>query len=307
MLAKEIHFFPRISHVRILKASGLGVCLVAVCCLVAVYGWLGVSSAAPHAAAPHAAAPHAAAQAAKKTELAASGWGSLKGTVHFEGALPKLRDLRAEMQKHADGPKCCLLGDKKEIDDPVWVIDPKTKALANVIIWLRAPSDKYFPIHADDKVRKDTVELDQPHCAFVPHVLAHYPEYYDGNKTVPTGQKFVVKNSATVPHNVRFAGFKNTGFNTTIAPKGSMPVELTPEKLPLTFQCDFHKWMSARVAVFDHPYFAITKEDGTFVIPRVPAAEVTVIGWHEEVGYVFGPQAMNLQPGENVLNFKLKK
>jgi hypothetical protein len=44
--------------------------------------------------------------------------------------------------------------------------------------------------------------------------------------------------------------------------------------------------MSAKLFVFDHPYYAKTKEDGTFEIPYVPAgAEITIMAWHEGVGY----------------------
>src|SRR5262245_5947428 len=244
-------------------------------------------------------------QADKKTEFAATGWGSLKGKVIFEGAIPKLPDLVPQMKEHPDA-RCCLAGGPKELANPAWVIDPKTKALANIVIWLKPPPKQYFPIHADDKARKDIVAIDQPHCAFVPHVVGHYSHYFDGNKLVKSGQQFIVKNSATVRHNVRFAGFNNAGLNTVIKEGGEMKLELNPEKLPITFQCDFHKWMSARVAVFDHPYFAVSAEDGTFYIPRVPAgAEVNVMAWHEAALYIFGSggRKVTLREGENELNF----
>ena len=241
-----------------------------------------------------------------KTKLAASGWGSLKGKVIFKGKPPELPSPIAAMKMHQDA-RCCLMGSPKELINPTWIIDPKTKGLANVVIWLKPPAGHYFPIHADDKKRKDIVVIDQPHCAFVPHVVGVFAEYFDGDKVVRSGQKFVVKNSSTVRHNVRFAGFKNAGINTAMQAGGELSVELFPEKLPLTFQCDFHKWMSARVAVFDHPYFAVTGEDGTFHMPRVPAgAELTVMAWHEAALYVLGPSGkkLTLRAGENELNLK---
>ena len=30
------------------------------------------------------------------------------------------------------------------------------------------------------------------------------------------------------------------------------------------FKCDVHGWMNAYVGVLDHPYFAVTEEDGKF-------------------------------------------
>ncbi len=38
--------------------------------------------------------------------------------------------------------------------------------------------------------------------------------------------------------------------------------------------------------VFDHPFFAVTKEDGTFEITGVPAGTQNLIVWQERVGYV---------------------
>src|SRR5262245_23814344 len=190
-----------------------------------------------------------------KIKLPAVGWGSLKGKVTFTGKPPELPSPVAQMKMHEDA-RCCLAGSAKELINPTWIIDPKTKGLANVVVWLKPPPGQYFPIHDDDKSRKDVVVIDQPHSACVPHGVGPFAEYFDGAKVVRSGQKFIVKNSSTVRHNVRFAGFKNVGINTAMTAGSEMKVELFPEKLPLTFQCDFHKWMSARVAVFDHPYFA---------------------------------------------------
>ena len=35
-------------------------------------------------------------------------------------------------------------------------------------------------------------------------------------------------------------------------------------------KCDVHPWMNCQFRVFDHPFFAATKEDGTFVISGLP-------------------------------------
>ncbi len=49
-------------------------------------------------------------------------------------------------------------------------------------------------------------------------------------------------------------------------------------------KCDVHPWMLAYVRVFDHPYFATTKEDGKFSIAGVPDGEYTFVAWHEKFG-----------------------
>jgi hypothetical protein len=42
-----------------------------------------------------------------------------------------------------------------------------------------------------------------------------------------------------------------------------------------------HAWPTAYIAVFDHPYFAVTAPNGTFTIDGVPPGKYTVRAWHE--------------------------
>ena len=51
-------------------------------------------------------------------------------------------------------------------------------------------------------------------------------------------------------------------------------------------RCNVHSWMRAWIAVLDHPFFAVTKEDGAFEWSSVPPGEYTVAVWHETLGEV---------------------
>jgi len=42
--------------------------------------------------------------------------------------------------------------------------------------------------------------------------------------------------------------------------------------------------MKAYVGVLKHPFFAVSKPDGTFQITGVPAGTYTVVAWHEGPG-----------------------
>jgi plastocyanin len=222
------------------------------------------------------------------------GYGSISGKVTLGKEVPAVESLVEAMKKHADA-KCCLDPEAKEKEkiDLKWIVDPKTKAVANVMVWVTLPKGKAFPIHKSYQKRTEKITLDQPHCQFLPRVLAYQPYYKENGKTVATGQTIVFKNSSVVNHNVRVIGngIDNDGFNINVTAKSEYtpPKEkdLKPQRLPLEVKCDIHTWMTARIFVFDHPYYALTNEKGEFEIPHVPAGmELTLMAWHENEGYV---------------------
>lgn len=222
--------------------------------------------------------------------LQTDGFGTLAGKVTLLGELPKEIDLTNAM-KEKDA-KCCLSAKMKpeEKIDLKWIVDPKTKAVANVMVWVVPPKGKYFPTPDKFKDRaKEVVTIDQPHCQYLPRIAAYQPVYIDGGKKVETGQKLVFKNTAKCGHNVRVLGngVDNDGFNKTLPAGTEIEEKLNPQRLPLSVQCDIHPWMAAKLFVFDHPYYALTDAKGNFEIPMVPAgAEITVMAWHEGVGYL---------------------
>ena len=68
--------------------------------------------------------------------------------------------------------------------------------------------------------------------------------------------------------------------------------------------CHIHSHMSASIMVFDHPYFAIPKADGTFAIDDVPAGTYKVSAWHERIGE--NSQSATIEAGRAVdLQFAL--
>jgi hypothetical protein len=42
--------------------------------------------------------------------------------------------------------------------------------------------------------------------------------------------------------------------------------------------------MGAYMGVFDHPFFAVTGDDGTFSLKKLPPGEYTLEAWHETYG-----------------------
>jgi plastocyanin len=143
--------------------------------------------------------------------------------------------------------------------------------LANVIVHVKAgaPSGK-----AAAAGSAEAVVLDQVACAYDPHVVA-----------LRTGQTLIIRNSDATLHNVRVTPEKNQGFNIGQPVKGieAKRVFRSPE-VGIHVICNVHGWMSGVIAVFDHPYYAVTAEDGSFSLDELPPGEYTLEAWHETLG-----------------------
>jgi uncharacterized protein (DUF2141 family) len=48
--------------------------------------------------------------------------------------------------------------------------------------------------------------------------------------------------------------------------------------------CDTHAWMRGYIHVFDHPFFAVTDDKGSFSVPNIPPGTYTLKAWHEKAG-----------------------
>lgn len=229
--------------------------------------------------------------------------GTIQGKVTLDGSAPvfaMLADLKAKPECHAP--------DQQQNGDQAWIVDDKG-GVGYVVIWLAAPKDSYFDLDDKLRTRKDSVVMDQPYCAFVPHVVSAFPKYFDGKKHVPTGQEFIVKNSAKITHNTKWGGdaMKNKGGNPTLAPGESVTLPVNPvDKIQI--QCNIHSWMGAHAFVFDHPFHAVTKLDGSFEIKNVPTGvPLAVIAWHDGAQYFYGGKAGTMttfNPGVNKLELK---
>jgi hypothetical protein len=227
-------------------------------------GFLVASVAGPRTLAEGLQAPQAPAPA--------GAWGSVQGRVVLAG-----RQAPERQPLSVTGPdaKHCL-GHGPLLSEE-WVVHPKSLGVRWAFVWL-APEKggPPLPIHPDRlAVRVDAV-MAVTRCTYVPHALG-----------LRQGQNLVFRNDDAITACPAWAGgaLENPGGNVLLPPKQSYAVRgLQADKRPIHVTCQVRTWMSAWVRVFDHPYFAVTDEDGGFEIPLVPAGTWRLVVWHE-TGY----------------------
>jgi hypothetical protein len=149
-------------------------------------------------------------------------------------------------------------------------------ALADVVVYISqgVPADKKF----DPPV--EPIVIDQKACEFIPYITAGMAH-----------QKVQVKNSDPFMHNVNHVptpDIKKRSMNVAQMANGPV-IERAFTKQPdlfVRFKCDVHPWMFSFVAIFDHPYFAVTGKDGAFKIAKLPPGKYTIEACHRKAGKV---------------------
>ena len=189
---------------------------------------------------------------------AADNKGVIKGTVIFEGEAPD----RAKLVRDTD-PYCAKV-DKLAED----VIVTKGR-LKDVLVRIKNGSGGKHAAPAAPAV------IDQKECMYSPRVLG-----------VVAGQKLGVRNSDGTFHNVHGTLNGKLLWNKP-HPKGEgeLALDTSPKAGDVVeVVCDVHPWMKAYAVVNDHPFFAVTGEDGSFEIKGLAPGAYTLEAWHPTLG-----------------------
>jgi len=185
--------------------------------------------------------------------------GTITGEIKFVDSLPKLVPIKITKDQDYCGET--LLNETYLVE--------AAGGLKNVVVFVEsAPNGKVADPQKENFLYNDG-------CRYAPRVLAfqkgerlrvrshdpklHIPHGYLGERTVF---------NLSLP-------FKNTTIDATakIREAGMMKVV-----------CDTHAWMLGFVHVFDHPFFAVTNEQGVFSIPDLPPGSYVLKAWHEDGG-----------------------
>jgi len=167
----------------------------------------------------------------------------------------------------ATDPLCSKMHPKPAMTEDV-VLGPEN-AVANVLVYV----SEGLGNHTFDAPKQPAV-LEQKGCQYHPHVIA-----------LMAGQKFVVQNNDPTTHNIHPLPLNNREWNQSQA-QGVPPIEATfgREEIAIPVKCNIHPWMKGYIAVFKHPYFAVTGKDGGFVLKDLPPGNYTISAWHEKLG-----------------------
>jgi plastocyanin len=224
------------------------------------------------------------------------GYGTLKGRVTYDGEPPAVKVL-FEKGKAAKDPDVC--GKDAPLVSERLIVDSATKGVKNVLVYLNKPTK--VSGMAKKAAAAASVVFDQSKCVFVPHVLA-----------VMVNTPITLKSSDPVNHTIN-AKLKAAAFNKLLAAKAEETYKpIGAERLPAEVTCDIHPWMRAWWMVLDHPYFAVTDDNGEFEIKNVPAGTQKVVVWQEALdkrGFITAPSGdpIVLKANETVVkDFKVE-
>ena len=184
--------------------------------------------------------------------------GSLVGNVKYQGKVPKPKPLKM------DSDPICGASHDGRVTSESFIVDDDMN-LKNVLIWFKNVS-------YSGETEKTPAVIDQKGCLYNPHVLG-----------VMKDQQVLIKNSDKTLHNIHSMPNLNTPFNSA-QPAGvpDLKKSFTSVEEPFYIKCDVHPWMKSWVLVQDHPFFAVTDENGNYRIDNIPPGTYEVIAWQEK-------------------------
>ncbi len=185
--------------------------------------------------------------------------GTIEGTIRYQGTVPPPQ-LRAVLkdQEH------CGLG----VSVQTVQVHNDQGALAGAVVNVKGMKKETFRNNG----QKERKVLNMQ-CAFAPRI-----------GVARAGEEIEVRNQDPILHNTHIKLGKRTFLNVAQVPGGRPIVKRLKRAGLHTIRCDKHVFMESYLYVFNHPYYDLTDQTGTFRIAGVPPGKHPVQVWHETLG-----------------------
>lgn len=188
--------------------------------------------------------------------------GSVAVFVRFSGAAPAGETLTVTKDMEVCG---------KAVPKEDLVVDAQG-GLQNAVVFLEN-------IARGKKGSPTPLTVANQGCRFLPHV-----------QSGRIGETLTVTNGDAVSHNthiyVRSQGGNRTVFHKILPDKGSSHSDSRALRAEGVYEvkCDAHAFMTGWMALFSHPYHAVTSANGKAMLSDIPPGEYSIAVWHESLG-----------------------
>lgn len=183
------------------------------------------------------------------------------GSATLEGDPP----AEFKLKMNAD-PKCDALYPDGSPSTRYFIVG-EGGSLGNVFLYITDPPDGDYP------APETPTTLLQEGCLYSPLVGG-----------IQVDQTLRIENVDEHLHNVRALARKNRPFNLGQPGVGVREKSFKTPEEAIKFKCDVHPWMESYLFVLDHPFYAVTDENGRFEIDDLPAGTYTLAAWHVKAG-----------------------
>jgi plastocyanin len=208
--------------------------------------------------------------------------GTLSGKISFEGTQPQQESIKM------DADPICKMQHSADVYAEKLVVN-SNGTLKNVLVYVKEGlGDQKYDVPAEPAI------LDQKGCQYFPHVFG-----------MRVGQTLKIVNDDDTLHNVHGKTRQASLFNLAMPFKGLELEQKIEQADMVKFVCEVHPWMNAYAGVFNHPFFAVSNDQGTFEIKDLPAGNYVIEAWHERCG--LQTQNVTVAEGESkALDFSFK-
>ncbi|HXK01392.1 MAG TPA: carboxypeptidase regulatory-like domain-containing protein [Verrucomicrobiae bacterium] len=188
--------------------------------------------------------------------------GTISGSIRYAGPKPPRKAI------DMSGDPACMEAHQGKAYEESLVVGPKG-GLANAFVYIKSGLEgKTF------ETPSAPARMDQHGCWFNPRVLG-----------LQTNQPLQISNTDPVTHNIHPLAQSNREWNHSQG-SGDPPItrRFPRPEVMIPVKCNIHSWMRCFIGVVDHPYFAVSGDDGAFAIPNLPPGDYVLEVWHEKLG-----------------------